>query len=115
MPGNHPPLVIPPAPQGRGFFWGGGSPENRTFCVYLGILGEGFCDSRPATQWAAYVDDPDEVEWRFVSGHDVWIWICGFCPRRKVRDVIEAVDPYAEKIVVFDRLEEKTLPVASFL
>ncbi len=115
MPGNPPPLVIPPVPQDRGvFLWGGGSPDHRTLCVYLGILAEGYFESAK-NQWAIYVDDPADLEWNVVDGHDVWIWVCGFCPRRKIRDVINAVDPFVEKLTVYDRLTQETISPLKFL
>lgn len=110
--------VSPPLstyPPSGGFFWGGGTPEARTFCAYMGILGEGYFENSPDDQWAMFVDDPSDTEWDFLEGHDLWIWVCGFTPRGKLRDLIREADNYATRIVVYDKLKGDRLPITRYL
>ena len=113
MAGISPP---PPniAPSSGGLFWGGGTPDARTFCIYIGILGEEYFENSPPDQWAMFVDDPSDTEWDFLDGHDLWIWVCGFTPRGKIRDLVKEADHYATRILIYDKLNEERLPLARY-
>ena len=114
MAGISPP---PPniAPSSGGLFWGGGTPDARTFCIYIGILGEEYFENSPPDQWATFVDDPADHEWDFLDGHDLWIWVCGFTPRGKIRDIVKEADHYALRILVYDKLNEQRLPITRYV
>ncbi|MDP6735839.1 MAG: hypothetical protein QF732_05020 [Nitrospinaceae bacterium] len=113
--GISPPDHCPPFGAGIFPFWGGGTPDKRTFCAYVGILGEGYFESSPWHQWAMFVDDPDDTEWGFLDGHDLWILVCGFCPRGRIRDLVAAADNYAKRIIVYDKLKGERLPLARYV
>ena len=96
--------------------WGGGSEDCRSIRVYYGshsVLIPTFPRlTRPDTAWCLVDshESPENYDWSFAVGHDMWLWPCGFKTApygRKLASVL--ADNHAHRVLKVHGWDEDTL------
>lgn len=96
--------------------WGGGSEESRSIRVYYGIHAPMAAMepklTRPDIAWVMVEDgvDPDEYDWSFAVGHEMWLMPIGFktTPETKrLREVLAA--NHVHRVVQVQGYDENVL------